>query len=64
MISKLNQIIVLDLIAQEVESIIPEVVSVNEIDNIKSISDTSLIGKLNEAIKEQKTNKRIESIIK
>ena len=41
------------LIAQEVELIIPEVVDVNEMDNIKCISYTSLIGVLIEAIKEQ-----------
>ncbi len=35
------------------ESIIPEIVSVNEIDNIKCISYNSLIGVLIEAIKEQ-----------
>ena len=43
----------LGLIAQEVELIIPEVVSVNEMDNIKCISYNSLIGVLIEAIKEQ-----------
>ena len=43
----------LGLIAQEVELIIPEVVDVNEMDNIKCISYTSLIGVLIEAIKEQ-----------
>ena len=41
------------LIAQEVELIIPEVVSENEVDNIKCISYGSLIGVLIEAIKEQ-----------
>ena len=43
----------LGLIAQEVELIIPEAVSVNEVDNIKCISYNSLIGVLIEAIKEQ-----------
>ena len=43
----------LGLIAQEVELIIPEVVSENEVDNIKCISYGSLIGVLIEAIKEQ-----------
>ena len=42
----------LGLIAQEVELVIPEVVSVNEMDNIKCISYNSLIGLLIEAIKE------------
>ena len=41
------------MIAQEVELIIPEVVSVNEVDNIKCISYNSLIGVLIEAIKDQ-----------
>ena len=43
----------LGLIAQEVELIIPEVVSENEMDNVKCISYNSLIGVLIEAIKEQ-----------
>ncbi len=42
----------LGLIAQEVELIIPEVVSENEMDNVKCISYNSLIGVLIEAIKE------------
>jgi hypothetical protein len=41
------------LIAQEVELIIPEAVSVNEVDNIKCISYNSLVGLLIEAIKDQ-----------
>ncbi len=42
----------LGLIAQEVELIIPEVVSVIEVDDIKCISYNSLIGVLIEAVKE------------
>ena len=43
----------LGLIAQEVELIIPEIVSINEMDDIKCISYNSLIGVLIEEIKEQ-----------
>jgi hypothetical protein len=55
----------LGLVAQEVELIIPEVVSVNEMDNIKCISYNSLIGVLIEAIKEL-NNKvfKLENILK
>ena len=41
------------LIAQEVELIIPEVINVSVLDNIKSVSYGSLVGLLIEAIKEQ-----------
>ena len=54
--------------AQEVELIIPEVVtlvSVNEMDNIKCISYNSLIGVLIEAIKEQQQQiSELKSILK
>jgi hypothetical protein len=55
----------LGLVAQEVELIIPEVVSVNEMDDIKCISYNSLIGVLIEAIKEL-NNKvfKLENILK
>ena len=43
----------LGLIAQEVELIIPEVVSENEVDNIKCVSYSSLIPVLVQSIKEQ-----------
>jgi Chaperone of endosialidase len=55
----------LGLIAQEVELIIPEVVSVNEVDNIKCISYTSLVGVLIEAIKQQQQQiNELKSILK
>ena len=53
------------LIAQEVELIIPEVVDVNEMDNIKCISYNSLIGVLIEAIKQQQQQiNELKSILK
>jgi hypothetical protein len=57
----------LGLIAQEVELIIPEleIVSVNEMDDIKCIPYNSLIGVLIEAIKEQQQQiNEIKSILK
>jgi hypothetical protein len=55
----------LGLIAQEVELIIPEVVSINEVDNMKCISYISLIGVLIEAIKQQQQQiNELKSILK
>ena len=42
------------LIAQEVEQVLPEVVSTNEEDGIKSVAYANVVGLLVEAIKELK----------
>jgi hypothetical protein len=44
----------IDLIAQEVELIVPEVVRTNEEDGLKSIEYQNLVGLLVEAIKDRK----------
>jgi hypothetical protein len=53
------------LIAREVELIIPEVVEINEMDNIKCISYNGLVALLIEAIKKLKNKvSRLEYILK